>query len=68
MSELFVGLFSEEIPAKLQINARNELKKNIRNFLQLKKNPQKKIGHQKLIHHQCKNLVLKQKKSPIQQL
>ena len=32
MSELFVELFSEEIPAKLQINARNELKKNIKNF------------------------------------
>jgi glycyl-tRNA synthetase beta subunit len=27
MSELFVELFSEEIPARLQINARNELKK-----------------------------------------
>ena len=33
MSELFVELFSEEIPAKLQIHARNELKKNIKNFL-----------------------------------
>ena len=32
MSELFVELFSEEIPARLQINARNELKKNIKNF------------------------------------
>ena len=32
MSELFVELFSEEIPARLQINARNELKKNIQNF------------------------------------
>ena len=32
MSELFVELFSEEIPAKLQINARYELKKNIKNF------------------------------------
>ena len=29
MSELFVELFSEEIPARLQINARNELKKKI---------------------------------------
>ena len=32
MSELFVELFSEEIPARLQINARNELKKNIKKF------------------------------------
>ena len=32
MSELFVELFSEEIPARLQVNARNELKKNIKNF------------------------------------
>ena len=32
MSELFVELFSEEITARLQINARNELKKNIKNF------------------------------------
>ena len=33
MSELFVELFSEEIPARLQINARNELKTKIKNFL-----------------------------------
>ncbi len=32
MSELFVELFSEEIPPKLQVNARNQLKKIINNF------------------------------------
>ena len=37
MSELFVELFSEEIPAKLQINARNELKKILKIFLLITK-------------------------------
>ena len=32
MSELFVELFSEEIPAKLQVNARRQIKKIITNF------------------------------------
>ena len=32
MSELFVELFSEEIPAKLQVSARKQLKKIINNF------------------------------------
>ena len=37
MSELFVELFSEEIPAKLQINARNDLKKILKIFLLITK-------------------------------
>ena len=32
MSELFVELFSEEIPAKLQVSARRQLKKVISDF------------------------------------
>ena len=33
MSELFIELFSEEIPAKLQIKAREQLKEILYNFL-----------------------------------
>jgi Glycyl-tRNA synthetase, beta subunit len=32
MSEFFLELFSEEIPAKLQINARKNLIENFKNF------------------------------------
>jgi len=36
MAELFIELFSEEIPAKLQIDAREKIKKNITESLQKK--------------------------------
>ena len=32
MSELFIELFSEEVPAKLQIKAREQLKEILSNF------------------------------------
>ena len=34
MSEFFLELFSEEIPPKLQINAREQLKHNLKNFFE----------------------------------
>ena len=37
MSEFFLELFSEEIPAKLQINARKELKNILKIFFEEKK-------------------------------
>ena len=36
MAELFIELFSEEIPAKLQVDARQEIKKLINERLQKK--------------------------------
>ena len=37
MAELFIELFSEEIPAKLQIDARQKIKQMINEKLQKKK-------------------------------
>ena len=34
MSDFFLELFSEEIPSKLQINARNELEKSFKSFFE----------------------------------
>ena len=34
MSELFIELFSEEVPAKLQIKAREQLKELLSNFFE----------------------------------
>ena len=34
MSELFIELFSEEVPAKLQIKAREQLKEILSNFFE----------------------------------
>ena len=34
MAQLFIELFSEEIPSKLQIDARQQIKKNIEEKLQ----------------------------------
>ena len=34
MSEFFLELFSEEIPPKLQINARRNLYENLKNFFE----------------------------------
>ena len=50
MSELFVELFSEEIPARLQVNARNELKKILKIFLLITKSNSMKISM--FIQHQ----------------
>ena len=38
MAELFLELFSEEIPAKLQTNARKELEEKINDRLKKKRN------------------------------
>ena len=34
MSELFIELFSEEVPAKLQVKAREQLKEILSNFFE----------------------------------
>ena len=38
MAELFIELFSEEIPSKLQIDARQKIKQMLEEKLQKKKN------------------------------
>ena len=49
MSEFFLELFSEEIPALLQKNLREKLLEDFKNFLKKNQLNQKKVFHYQLL-------------------